>query len=79
MCVFWKDVWCGCNSFKEDFPVLFSLAENKEGLISTYFEGSHSSPLWNLGLRGPLNDWEMVFIDDMLQRLEGATIGPQES
>lgn len=53
---FWRDVCCGPNSFQSDFPDLFFLAKNKYGFVSAHYEGSHLSPVWNLGLRRPLND-----------------------
>jgi hypothetical protein len=45
---FWHDIWCDDSALKCSFPELFSLAHNKEALVSEYVDRSSPHTLWNL-------------------------------
>ena len=37
---FWKDLWCGEEALCRSFPTLFSLAVNREALVSDVWDNS---------------------------------------
>lgn len=45
---FWHVVWCGEVALKYSFPKVYSIARNKETLVSNYLDSSDSCILWNL-------------------------------
>jgi hypothetical protein len=40
---FWHDVYCGDQTFKEAFPVWFSIACHKEALVADHVQFSNDS------------------------------------
>lgn len=55
-------VWCGDVVQKDPFPVLFSIATDKEAAVSSMISGRdgrvHS--VWNVTFAGNFHDWEIV-------------------
>ncbi|XP_028101439.1 uncharacterized protein LOC114300778 [Camellia sinensis] len=60
---FWYDHWCGALYLKDDFPRLFQLSNNKEGLLKEFV--SSSAAIWLFTFRRALFEWEK----DELNRL----------
>jgi hypothetical protein len=60
---FWHGIWCGDSALKGSFPEFFSLARNKEALVSDYMDCSSPQTLWNLSFIRDVNDWEIESID----------------
>ncbi|CAL5432957.1 unnamed protein product [Camellia sinensis] len=55
---FWSDSWCGNVCLKEEFPRLFSLSSQQEGLLKEFVEVSAISKNWLFTFRRPLFVWE---------------------
>lgn len=55
---FWLDKWANNVCFKEEFPRLFSLSNNKMGVVSVYYQRMSAAEGWNLGFRRALLAWE---------------------
>ncbi|XP_028058886.1 uncharacterized protein LOC114262720 [Camellia sinensis] len=55
---FWSDSWCGNVCLKEEFPRLFSLSSQKEGLLKDFVEVSGTTKNWLFTFRRSLFVWE---------------------
>ena len=74
---FWQECWCGDQTLREDFPILFEIAIDREA--STEFnlvrqQGGERS--WDVSLLRDLNDWGMElvgpsFIQSHIPSIEG--------
>ncbi|RVX07383.1 putative ribonuclease H protein [Vitis vinifera] len=71
---FWKDLWCGNQSLKETFPILFNLSVNKEGWVAEAWEEDEGGGSWGLRFNRHLNDWEVGEVESLLSKLHPLTI-----
>lgn len=55
---FWHDEWLEDSSFKNEFPRIYALAENKHGTISDFGASHNKEWIWNIQLRKRLFGWE---------------------
>ena len=66
---FWKDKWCGDEPLCVSFLSLYALTVSKET-----WERGH----WNPCFSRPLNDWEVVEVEDLFSRLQGKVCGGRQ-
>lgn len=45
---FWQDVWCGEATLEFLFPEIYSITQDKEALVSDYWDSFGSYIHWNL-------------------------------
>lgn len=55
---FWRDKWVGNVCLMDEFPRLFSLSTDKNGVVKVFFEQRSDDGGWNMGFRRPLLVWE---------------------
>lgn len=55
---FWSNPWCGNVCLKEEFPRLFSLSSQKEGLLKEFVEVSGATKNWSFTFKRSLFVWE---------------------
>ncbi|XP_028113658.1 uncharacterized protein LOC114311694 [Camellia sinensis] len=55
---FWNDYWCGNIRLKDEFPRIYRLSLNKDGLLKDYVDDSGPTKHWVFTFRRPLFDWE---------------------
>lgn len=53
---FWSDQWCGALCLKEEFPRIFQLSNDKEGLLKDFVDVCSNN--WLFSFRRSLFDWE---------------------
>jgi hypothetical protein len=63
---FWRDVLCGDVALKYSFSELYSIAFNKEAVVSNYLDPSNSSLHWNPSFIRAIQDWELESLDSFL-------------
>jgi hypothetical protein len=56
---FWDDIWCGERALKSSFPKFYSLARDKEALVSDYMDLSSPHIIWNPSFIKAAQDWEI--------------------
>jgi len=56
--LFWRDKWVGNVCLMDEFPRLFLLSNDKDGVVSVFFERRAEDGGWNLGFRRTLMAWE---------------------
>ena len=57
---FWHECWCGDQTIREDFPILFEIPTNREASVEFNLvrqQGGERS--WDVRFQRDLNDWEM--------------------
>ena len=63
---FWKDVWCGEEALCSSFPFMFSLAMQKDAMVSYLWNHVREEGGWAPTFVRPLNDWEMEEVGSFL-------------
>lgn len=63
---FRHDMWCREGVLKYSFTKFYSIAHNKEALVSTYLDLSSSPILWNPGFNRAAHDWELKSLDSFI-------------
>ena len=63
---FWKDVWCGEEVLCSLFPSMFSLAVQKDAMVSDMWNHFREEGGWAPTFLRPLNDWEMEEVGSFL-------------
>jgi hypothetical protein len=56
---FWHDRWCGDTKLKEDFPVLYSIAREKDASLVANVEFLDGAPQWNVIFSREVHDWKV--------------------
>ena len=56
---FWSDLWCGERPLRFAFPLLFTIARDKDAMVADYWEGNSGSGVWNVQFVRAANDWEL--------------------
>jgi hypothetical protein len=75
---FWHDVWCGEGALKYSFSEIYTIAHNKETLVSNYWDLSSSPTHWNPSFIRAAHDWELESIDSFLNLLYSSNTHPGE-
>ncbi|WMV29378.1 hypothetical protein MTR67_022763 [Solanum verrucosum] len=63
---FWIDKWLGNNTLHEDFPDLFTIAQDANSVIAANREGIN----WDMRFRRNMHDWEVNDLVDLFARLQ---------
>jgi mannosylglycoprotein endo-beta-mannosidase len=71
---FWQDVWCGDIPLSLAFPVVYSLALNKEATVAEYVEVNDGIVAWNVSFVRSANDWELEEFSAFFSKLYGTAI-----
>jgi hypothetical protein len=74
---FWHDVWCGEAALKSSFQELYSIAHDKEFLVSDYLEHSDTYIHWNPSFFRAIQDWELEFLVVFLDLLYSSKPHPR--
>lgn len=76
---FWHDLWCKTTTLKSSFPELYSIALEKETLVSDYLDSPGTFILWNLSFTRvqAVQDWELESLDFFLNLLYCLKIYPE--
>lgn len=67
--LFWEDQWAGDRCFKKYFPRLFTLCENKKGLVYEFGECVNDRWQWKLKFRRRLFQWEIELEAELMRIL----------
>jgi hypothetical protein len=59
---FWHDLWCGDILLKEDYPVLFHVACDRDATVAQFMVWSNRSFHWNPGFLRTVRDCELEFL-----------------
>jgi hypothetical protein len=57
---FWLDLWYGDVTFKEVFPPLFRIAENREAYVADYLCWHNGFAHWDFLFTRSVHDYELV-------------------
>lgn len=76
---FWKDVWCSNLPLMREFPLLFSIAVDKDALVSDYLDRVSGNIHWNVIFWRYFNDWEMENVVAFYQVLYDSKISIGEN
>ena len=68
---FWKDIWCGNNSFCEAFPSLFALTISKDAWVADCWDSMGEEGGWTPRFLRPFNDWEVEEVERFLSTIQG--------
>lgn len=71
-CLFWSDRWCSNRPLKIEVPLIFNLALNKLASVADYWDVGSTPNNWNVQLRRNLNDWEVVQMAWLIDRVHHA-------
>jgi hypothetical protein len=71
---FWHDRWCGETKLKEDFPVLYSIARDKDASVAANVEFLGGAFQWNVIFGREIHDWEVEIVTSFYQRLQSVSI-----
>jgi hypothetical protein len=71
---FWHDRWCGETKLKEDFPVLYSIARDKDASVAANVEFLGGAFQWNVIFGREIQDWEVEIVTSFYQRLQSVSI-----
>ena len=74
---FWKDVWCGEEALCSLFPTMFSLAVQKDAMVSELWNHFREEGGWAPTFLRPLNDWEMEEVGSFLSFIHRKKIKPE--
>ena len=74
MVSFWTDKWCGTTSFKEAYPDLFRISQNKAALVKEHLQYHNEVVSWVLDFIRPIQDWEEEFISSFLDLLYSSSV-----
>jgi hypothetical protein len=66
---FWQDVWCGEMALKLSFPKLYSIARDKDALVSDYLYSFGNYIHWNLSFIRSVQNMELESLDLFLNLL----------
>ena len=78
---FWLDCWCGDQSLKEAFLVLYDIATDQEALVESLSVWHHEEEKrsWDVQFHRALNDWEldavMAFTHILLTHIPSSEVG----
>ncbi|KAK1310061.1 hypothetical protein QJS10_CPA08g01032 [Acorus calamus] len=73
---FWLDHWKGDRPFWSKYPLLFHLAEHKEELAGTVWQGTADNGEWRLKVRRISNDLQVQELAALLEVLGETSITP---
>jgi hypothetical protein len=68
---FWHDWWCGDTKLKEDFPVLYSIAREKDALVAANVDFLGGTPQWNV-----IFTWSNNQEDEIWSRIDRFLFSP---
>jgi hypothetical protein len=71
---FWHDRWCGDTKLKDDFPVLYNIAREKDASVATNVEFLGGAFQWNVIFGREIHDWEVEVVTSFYQRLQTVSI-----
>jgi hypothetical protein len=66
---FWHDLRCGKMALKCSYPELYSIAHNKNVLVSNYLDPSSSFVHWNSSFIRAVQDWDLESLDSFFNLL----------
>jgi hypothetical protein len=66
---FWHDQWCGDTKLKEDFPMLYSIAREKDASKAASVEFIGEAFQWNVIFNREVHDWEVDVVITLFQKL----------
>ena len=75
---FWEMAWRGELSFRNKYPRLFSLSNQKEAKVGELWEGEEMEITWAFTWRRPLFVWENDLLIEMMEDLNGFRGGQEE-
>ena len=75
---FWKDTWCGDVELARRFPQLFNVAAQKGATVGDLWDQNAGQGEWNLRFLRSFNDWELPFVEELLQILRNQRINLEE-
>ncbi|KAK1300587.1 hypothetical protein QJS10_CPB13g01304 [Acorus calamus] len=70
---FWLDPWLGEGTLKFRFPVLFSIATNKEGCLNLFWPSDSRNGQWDIRLRRQPNSVESQALQELARELSSMT------
>jgi hypothetical protein len=71
---FWHDRWCGNTKLKDDFPVLYSIAREKDASVAANVEFIGGAPQWNVIFSREIHDWEVDVVTALFLKLQSVSI-----
>jgi len=71
---FWKVVWRGCVNFRQKYPRLFAVSNQKEAKVVDILKVTGTGNVWNLSWRRRFFVWEEDFLGDLMEDLNGHVV-----
>jgi hypothetical protein len=66
---FWRNVWCGDQTLKVAFLMLFSIARFKEASMAHHLQFSNEISQWNITFIKSVHEWEVESITSFFNLL----------
>jgi hypothetical protein len=64
---FWHDQWCGDMMLKEEFPVLYSIAREKDASVAANVDFLGGALQWNVIFSREVHDWELDVVNALFR------------
>ena len=71
---FWHDRWCGDMTLKEEFPVLYSIAHEKDASVAANVDFLGGAPQWNVIFSREVHDLKLDVVTALFQKSQSVAV-----